>query len=32
MVEMSTQNAAALFGAGSAAEKAVAKAWQAVGF
>jgi Zn-dependent metalloprotease len=32
MVEMSTQNAAALFGAGSAEEKAVANAWQAVGF
>ena len=32
MVAMTTQNAAALYGAGSAEEKAVTKAWQAVGF
>jgi Zn-dependent metalloprotease len=32
MVAMSTQNAAALFGHGSTEEKAVVKAWQAVGF
>jgi Zn-dependent metalloprotease len=32
MVEMSTQNAATLFGAGSTEEKAVIKAWKAVGF
>jgi len=32
MVAMSTQNAGTLYGAGSAAEKAVAKAWKDVGF
>jgi Zn-dependent metalloprotease len=32
MVQMSTQSAGALFGAGSAEEKAVTKAWQTVGF
>jgi Zn-dependent metalloprotease len=32
MVEMSTQTAAALFGHGSTEEKAVTRAWQAVGF
>ena len=32
MVEMSTQNAVTLFGSGSTEEKAVAKAWKAVGF
>ena len=32
MVEMTTQNAATLFGAGSNEEKAVTKAWKAVGF
>ena len=32
MVEMTTQNAATLFGAGGTEEKAVTKAWQAVGF
>jgi Zn-dependent metalloprotease len=32
MVDMSTQNAAALFGSGSSEEKAVIKAWKAVGF
>ena len=32
MVEMTMQNAGALHGAGSTEEKAVAKAWKAVGF
>lgn len=32
MVEMTTQNAATLYGAGSTVEKAVVKAWKAVGF
>jgi Zn-dependent metalloprotease len=32
MVDMSTQNAAALFGPGSTEEKAVIKAWKTVGF
>lgn len=32
MVDMSTQSAAALYGAGGTEEKAVAKAWKAVGF
>jgi Zn-dependent metalloprotease len=32
MVDMTAQSAAALYGAGSAQEKAVTKAWQAVGF
>ena len=32
MVDMSMQNAAGLFGAGSIEEKAVARAWKAVGF
>ena len=32
MVDMSTQNAGALFGAGSTEEKAVIKAWKTVGF
>jgi Zn-dependent metalloprotease len=32
MVDMSTQSAAALFGPGSTEERAVTKAWKAVGF
>lgn len=32
MVEMTTQNAVTLYGSGSTEEKAVAKAWKAVGF